>query len=279
MQHRFSQVDVFASDGFSGNPVAVVHDAGGITTEQMLKITAWTNLSEATFLLPPEDDAADYLVRIFCPGRELPFAGHPTLGTCAAWLAAGGRPKNADHIVQQCGAGLISIRGTDGRLAFAAPPMIRTGPIEPGLLAERQRQLELDAGDVVASAWIDNGPGWMGFLLESAEAVLDVGLPTEMTPGFDVGLIGPHSNGNECAIEVRGLFADDVGQVREDPVTGSLNASAAQWLTGLGKIATPYVAAQGTAIGRRGRIHVDEAQGDLWIGGDTTVTISGTIDA
>ena len=278
MQRRFSQVDVFASDGFSGNPVAVVHDAVGITTEQMLKITAWTNLSEATFLLPPEDEAADYRVRIFCPGRELPFAGHPTLGTCVAWLAAGGKPKNEEHIVQQCDAGLISIRKTGGRLSFAAPPMTRTGAIEPSLLADRQQQLGLGSSDVVASAWIDNGPGWMGFLLDSAEAVLDVDLPTELIPGFDVGLIGPHPAGNECAIEVRGLFSDDAGQVREDPVTGSLNASAAQWLTGLGKIATPYVAAQGTAIRRRGRIHVDEAHGDLWVGGDTTVTITGTIE-
>jgi PhzF family phenazine biosynthesis protein len=278
MQRRFSQVDVFASDGFSGNPVAVVHDAVGITTEQMLKITAWTNLSEATFLLPPEDEAADYQVRIFCPGRELPFAGHPTLGTSAAWLAAGGKPNNVEHIVQQCDAGLILVRDRGGRLSFAAPSMTRTGPIEPDLLAERQQQLGLGASDVIASAWIDNGPGWMAFLLDSAEAVLEVGPPTELIPEFDVGLIGPHEAGDECAIEVRGLFADAAGQVREDPVTGSLNASAAQWLTQLGRLQTPYVASQGTAIGRRGRIHVDEAQGELWIGGDTTVTIAGTIE-
>lgn len=278
MPRRFSQVDVFASDGFSGNPVAVVHDAGGLSTEQMLQITAWTNLSEATFLLPPDDPGADYLVRIFCPGRELPFAGHPTLGTCAAWLAAGGEPKDAERIVQQCGAGLISIGNSAGRLAFAAPPMTRTGPIEADLLTERRKQLGLSAGDVVASSWIDNGPGWMGLLLESAEAVLDVKLPGQAIPGFDVGLIGIHRDDAACAIEVRGLFADAAGQVREDPVTGSLNASAAQWLTGLGKVAVPYVAAQGTAMGRRGRIHVHETADELWIGGDTIVTISGTID-
>ncbi len=278
MPRRFSQVDVFATGGVAGNPVAVVHDATGITTEQMLEITAWTNLSEATFLLPPTDPDADYLVRIFCPGRELSFAGHPTLGTCAAWLAAGGVPKAAGRIVQECGAGLIPIRRSEDRLAFAAPPMTRSGPIEAELLAERLQQLSLTADDVVASSWIDNGPGWMGLLLESADAVLDVTLPAATIPGFDVGLIGPHPAGSECAIEVRGLFSDATGRVREDPVTGSFNASAAQWLIRLGRLQTPYVAAQGTAMGRRGRIHVDEADGDLWIGGDTTVTIAGVID-
>lgn len=277
MRHRFSQVDVFAIGGIAGNPVAVVHDAEGITTEQMLDFTAWTNLSEATFLLPPTDGAADYLVRIFCPGRELPFAGHPTLGTCAAWLSAGGVPKADDRIVQECGAGPIPIRRAEGRLAFAAPAMTRTGPIDDGLLAERLAQLGLTPEDVVASSWIDNGPGWMGLLLDSADAVLDVALPSEAIVGFDVGLIGPHPDGSECAIEVRGLFADAAGQVREDPVTGSLNASAAQWLIELGELEAPYVAAQGTAIGRRGRIHVEPADGELWIGGDTTVTISGAI--
>ena len=279
MLRRFSQVDVFASGGFGGNPVAVVHDTDGLTPEQMLEITAWTNLSEATFLLPPTDDDADYRVRIFCPGRELPFAGHPTLGTCAAWLGAGGRPKQADRIIQQCGAGLIPIRRSGVRLAFAAPPMTRSGPIEADLLAERLRQLGLSPLDVVASAWIDNGPGWMGLLLESSDAVLDVALPTEVIPGFDVGLIGPHIDGAECAIEVRGLFADAAGQVREDPVTGSLNASAGQWLIESGRLVAPYVAAQGAVLGRRGRIHVEAADGELWIGGDTTVTIAGTIEA
>ncbi len=273
----FSQVDVFAAGGFAGNPVAVIHDAVGITTEQMLAITAWTNLSEAAFLLPPTREGADYLVRIFCPGRELAFAGHPTLGTCAAWLAAGGVGDDSGMIVQECGARLIPIRRDGTRLAFAAPPMTRTGPIDAELLALRLKQLRLAADDVVASAWIDNGPGWMGLLLESADAVLAVQLPAESSPGFDVGLIGPHPPGAECAIEVRGLFADASGAIREDPVTGSLNASAAQWLTGLGRLSTPCVAAQGTLLGRRGRIHVDESDGEMWIGGDTTVTITGSI--
>lgn len=278
MQHRFSQVDVFASDDFSGNPLAVIHDADGITTEEMLRITAWTNLSEATFVLAPTNEQADYAVRIFCPGRELPFAGHPTLGTCAAWLEAGGTPKNGARIVQECGAGLISIRRDDDRLAFAAPPMTRTGPIEQTLLAERLDQLGLSATDVVDSAWIDNGPGWMGILLDSADAVLDVSLPSERIPGFDVGLVGPHPAGSECALEVRGLFADASGQVREDPVTGSLNASAAQWLLGSKRITAPYVAAQGTVIDRRGRIHIAQDRDDVWVGGRSTIAISGTID-
>lgn len=277
MQHRFSQVDVFASGGFFGNPLAVIHDAAGISTDEMLQITDWTNLSEATFLLPSEHADADYAVRIFCPGRELPFAGHPTLGTCAAWLGAGGVPKHPDRIVQECGAGLIPIRRDGSRLAFAAPPMTRTGPIEPDLLAERFDQLGIDHGDVVDSAWIDNGPGWMGILLDSAGAVLDVVLPTALVPGFDVGLIGPHPDDSEYAFEVRGLFADAAGQVREDPVTGSLNASAAQWLIEAGRIAAPYTARQGTAIGRRGRIHVDHDDVDIWIGGESVITIAGTI--
>lgn len=277
MQRRFSQVDVFASDGFSGNPLAVVHDGDGITTDVMLRITGWTNLSEATFLLPPEHADADYAVRIFCPGRELPFAGHPTLGTCAAWLAAGGVPKRPDRIVQECGAGLIPIRRDGDRLAFAAPPMTRTGPIEPDLLAERLHQLGIEPGDVVDSAWIDNGPGWMGILLESGDAVLDVALPTAPLLGFDVGLIGPYPVGAECALEVRGLFADASGQIREDPVTGSLNASAAQWLIEAGRIAAPYTASQGTVIGRRGRIHVDREDGDTWVGGKSVIAIAGTI--
>ena len=272
----FHQVDVFASDEFSGNPVAVVHDAEGITTEQMLQFTDWTNLSEATFLLPPSDGAADYRVRIFCPGRELPFAGHPTLGTCQAWLAAGGVPKG-NTIIQECGAGLIPIRSDSDRLAFAAPPMTHTGPGDPAFVAERLRQLGLDADDIVDAAWIDNGPGWFGILLRSAEDVLNISLPSKPIPGFDVGLIGPYNSG-ECAIEVRAFFSDAAGGVREDPVTGSLNASVAQWLLATGRVEAPYVASQGTQLGRRGRVFIDEADGEIWVGGRSVVSIAGTID-
>ena len=275
--HNFTQVDVFSDSGFGGNPLAVVHDATDISTEQMLEITSWTNLSETTFLLPPSDPRADYRVRIFCPGRELPFAGHPTLGTCAAWLASGGRARDPERIVQECGAGMIPIRRTGDRLAFAAPPLVRSGPIDDVLLQERLRLLDLSPSDVVDAAWIDNGPGWMGVLLASADAVLEVALPTAPAPGFDVGLIGFHSPGSDVEIEVRGLFADASGSVREDPVTGSLNASAAQWLIAGGRISAPYVARQGTAIGRSGRVYVTADDHELWIGGDCSITISGTI--
>jgi PhzF family phenazine biosynthesis protein len=278
MQRRFHQVDVFASDGFSGNPVAVVHDAQGLGTDEMLRITSWTNLSEVTFLLPPTTGEADYRVRIFCPGRELPFAGHPTLGTCRAWLAAGGTPRQPDRIVQECGAGLIPVRRDAERLAFAAPPLTRSGPVEPQLLAARLDQLGLRHEDVVDSAWVDNGPGWMAVLLPSVEAVLAANVPGDMLPGFDVGLVAPYPAGGECALELRALFADADGRIREDPVTGSLNAAVAQWLLATGRLEAPYVASQGTAIGRRGRIHVTESDGDIWVGGDTIVSIEGTID-
>lgn len=272
------QLDVFDSGPLTGNPLAVVLDGSELTTEQMQSFTDWTNLSEATFLLPPSDPEADYRVRIFCPGRELPFAGHPTLGTCHAWLAAGGEPQDPERVVQECGAGLVPIRRDGDLLAFAAPPITRSGPVEAELLADRLSRLGLTDADVVDAAWIDNGPGWMGLLLGSATAVLDVALPTDSLPGFDVGLIGFHEAGAECAIEVRAFFADARGSVREDPVTGSLNASVAQWLTSTGRLETPYVAAQGRSIGRAGRIHVGERDGDVWVGGHSTVVVDGTVD-
>lgn len=271
------QLDVFASGPFTGNPLAVILDGDGLSAEEMQRITDWTNLSEATFLLPPTEPNADYRVRIFCPGRELPFAGHPTLGSCQAWLEGGGVPHDPDRIVQECGAGLIAIRCDGDRLAFAAPPITRSGPVEPGLLATRLGQLGVDESTVVAAAWIDNGPGWMGILLDSADAVLDVDVPTESVPGFDVGLVGVRRPGSECAVEVRAFFADRTGSIREDPVTGSLNASVAQWLTETGRVETPYVAAQGQQLGRRGRVYVDSDDGEIWIGGLSTVSISGTM--
>jgi PhzF family phenazine biosynthesis protein len=277
MRRRFSQVDVFADGGFAGNPVAVVHDAAGITTDEMLAIASWTNLSETTFLVAPTTPEADYRVRIFCPGRELPFAGHPTLGSCAAWLAAGGQPRDPDRIVQECDAGLVPIRRDGERLAFAAPRLIRSGPVTTDELDDRLDVLGLTPDDVVDAAWVDNGPGWMGLLLESADAVLSVPRPTGTRPAFDVGLVGLFPPGAEFAVEVRAFFADGSGAIREDPVTGSLNASVAQWLTANGRLTTPYVARQGTALDRAGRVHVDAADGALWIGGATTVTITGTI--
>jgi PhzF family phenazine biosynthesis protein len=283
-RHPFSQVDVFASGGFAGNPLAVVHDAVGISTEEMLAITEWIDLSETTFLLPPEHPDADYRVRIFCPGRELPFAGHPTLGSCAAWLAAGGRPGSPDRIVQECPGGLIPIRRQHERLSFAAPPLVRSGAVDDDVLHQRLAQLGITGEHVVDAAWIDNGPGWMGVLLDSARAVLDLERPTGSIPGFDVGVVGLYPTDGtgdadiDAEIEVRAFFADATGAVREDPVTGSLNASVAQWLIGTGRLRAPYVARQGTALGRSGRVHVDAAAGQLWIGGGVTVSITGSID-
>ncbi len=278
MNRRFDQVDVFASTPFSGNPLAVVHHAAGLTTDEMLRFTEWTNLSEATFLLPPTTDGADYRVRIFCPGRELTFAGHPTLGTCAAWLAAGGVPREPDRIVQECGAGLVPVRRDGDRLAFGAPPMIRSGPVDAAVLADRLAILGLDPTAVVGAAWIDNGPGWLGVRLPTAADVLDLDVPTARSTGFDVGLVGPHPPGGECAIEVRAFFADAVGMIREDPVTGSLNASVAQWLLERGEVPDSYVAAQGTAMGRRGRVFVDRVGDDVWVGGECHLRVSGTVD-
>ena len=277
MTRPFRQVDVFATGGTHGNPVAVVHEAEGLTTEEMLRFTEWTNLSEATFLLPPTDPDADYRVRIFCPGRELPFAGHPTLGTCRAWLAAGGPPIDPDRVVQECGAGLIPIRRTGDRLAFAAPPCSRFGPVDPDDLAQRLDLLGISPDQVVDAHWVDNGPGWMAILLASADEVLGVVPPAGSHADFDVGLVGPAAPGSDADLEIRAFFPDASASIREDPVTGSLNASVAQWLTSTGRIETPYVAAQGTVLGRVGRIHVEESDGEVWIGGDTTVTVSGSV--
>lgn len=275
--HVFHQVDVFASAPYSGNPLAVVHDADDLTTDQMATITRWTNLSEAAFLMTPTTAAADYRVRIFEPKSELPFAGHPTLGACAAWLATGGTPKDPDLVVQECGAGSIPIRRTGDRLAFAAPPMTRFEPVAPSELAHAAGVLGIAVDDVVAAQWIDNGPGWMGLLLRSADAVLDLASPTARAVDFDVGIVGLHDPESECAIEVRAFFNDSSGMIREDPVTGSLNASVAQWLLGNHTLTAPYVAAQGTALGRRGRVFVDAFGGDVWVGGEATLRVSGTI--
>jgi PhzF family phenazine biosynthesis protein len=279
-QHAFRQVDVFASGPLTGNPVAVVHDADGLTDEQMAAFARWTNLSETTFLLAPTDPAADYRLRIWTPGGELPFAGHPTLGSGHAWLEAGGTPAGAD-VVQECGVGLVTVRrgeapGGGTRLAFAAPPLLRSGPVAPEDLARIARALRLGVSDVVDAAWIDNGPGWVGVLLRDAAAVLALDPDPTAFGGLKIGVAGAHPAGtSEAQIEVR-AFLPDMG-VGEDPVTGSLNAGLGQWLAG--RVLPPsYVAAQGTALGRRGRVHVTtDAAGQVWAGGDTVTTISGAV--
>jgi PhzF family phenazine biosynthesis protein len=255
--------------------VAVVLDAGGLTTSQLQHFARWTNLSETTFLLPPDVPGADYQVRIFTPGAELPFAGHPTLGTCHAWLRAGNTPARPGEIVQQCGAGLVPVRHTASGLGFAAPPLRRSGPVEESLIERIAGQLEIGRADIVDARWADNGPGWVAVLLGSADEVLAV-RPAGVD--MDLGVAGPYPPGSECAFEVRAFFQAG-GQVVEDPVTGSFNASLAQWLLSAGRAAAPYVVSQGTAIGRNGRVHISrDEDGTIWVAGATVTRISGEVD-
>ena len=275
MSHRFTQLDVFTDTPLQGNPLAVVHAADDLGDAQMAAFARWTNLSETTFLLTPTTPAADYRVRIFTPHRELPFAGHPTLGSCHAWLAAGGVPQTAGEIVQQCAAGLIRIRRGAERLAFAAPPCVRTGPLEPELLARIAAALSLPDEQVSGHQWVDNGPGWSAVLLGSAEKVLAVQPDWPALQGIKLGLVGPHATGHDAQFEVRALIGEGAGY--EDPVTGSLNASLAQWLIGTGLVPSSYVASQGTVLGRRGRVHVSRVGDDVWVGGDSVICIDGSL--
>jgi PhzF family phenazine biosynthesis protein len=274
MRRPFAQVDVFTAVPYQGNPVAVVLDGFGLETEEMQRVASWTNLSETTFVFPPEDPTADYRVRIFTPVTELPFAGHPTLGTCHAWLA--GREDAPETVVQECAAGLVQVRRTPDGLAFAAPPLIRSGPVEAAVLEQVAAVLRIDRAKIVEAQWADNGPGWIAVLLESAEAVL------ALTPGFigdlDIGVAGPALPGADAAFEVRAFFPKD-GTTAEDPVTGSFNASLAQWLLSTNRATAPYVAQQGTALGRRGRVHVNrDDDGSVWIGGGTVTCIDGEVE-
>ncbi len=280
-RRKFAQLDVFSSEPFSGNPLACVIAGDGLSGEEMQTFTRWTNLSEASFLLEPTVPEADYRVRIFTAPRELPFAGHPTIGSCQAWLNAGGEPKNPDRIIQECGAGLIELRQSAGRIAFAAPPLIRGGAVDDSLIVEMAGVLGIDRREVVDARWGDNGPGWVVLLLESAEAVLALERPSGPVEELDLGIVGLYADdsGTECAAELRAFSADGSGAVIEDPVTGSLNASVAQWLLGSGQLAVPYVASQGTAMGRRGRVYIDQdSDGTIWVGGATTQSITGEIE-
>ena len=270
----FDQVDVFTAESLLGNPVAVVHAAEGLTTGEMLAFTNWTNLSEATFLLPPTDPGADYRVRIFCPGRELPFAGHPTLGTCHAWLAAGGQPQG-DMIVQECGVGLVRIRRDGDILSFAGPPLRRSGPLDEDSVDRIARGLGLRPRDIVDHQWCDNGPGWQAVLLASAEQVLTVSPDPQILAGLDIGVVGPHRDG-DVDFEVRAFFPGNSG-ITEDPVTGSLNAAIAQWFVASGRASKAYTVAQGTALGRAGRVRVVPEGNDIWIGGECVTVISGEV--
>ncbi|MFN8146963.1 MAG: PhzF family phenazine biosynthesis protein [Candidatus Nanopelagicales bacterium] len=270
----FRQVDVFTDEALLGNPVAVVLDPDGVSSERMQSFTEWTNLSEATFVAPPSHPDADYAVRIFCPGRELPFAGHPTLGSAHAWLESGGVPKG-EQIVQECGAGLVRIRRDGDVLSFAAPPLQRRGPLSDDELDAALRFLGIDRADVVAHSWCDNGPGWRGLLLTSAQLVLDLAPDPTLLAGMDVGVVGLHPAGAEVDVEIRTFFPG-VNGLTEDPVTGSFNAAVGQWLIASGHLPERYVAAQGTAIGRRGRIHVERVDDDVWVGGSCVTVLEGS---
>lgn len=277
-ERAFAQVDVFTAEPYRGNPVAVVLDADGLDEDAMRRFAAWTNLSETTFVLPPTDPAADYRLRIFTPAEELPFAGHPTLGSTHAWLAAGGTPRGAGtdgDVVQECAVGRVRIRRDGDRLAFAAPPTIRSGPVEAATLDRLVSGLRISPDQVVDSHWVDNGPGWVGVLLRDAAAVRALDPDAVALGDLKVGVAGIEPAGGPTQLEVR-AFAAGAG-IAEDPVTGSLNASLGQWLIGEGVLPRSYVAAQGTVIGRAGRVHVTADDDAVWVGGDAVTCIRGTV--
>jgi PhzF family phenazine biosynthesis protein len=281
MPRRFMQVDVFTRIPLKGNPLAVVLDAQGLDATAMQAFARWTNLSETTFVLPSTQPGADYRVRIFTPDRELPFAGHPTLGTCHAWLQSGGRPaaRPGGVVVQECGLGLVRVRSepTEGppRLAFSAPPLRRTGPLDAATLASIARALRIEPAAVVRHQWVCNGPQWAAVMLRSADEVLAL-VPDFMALGEqEIGVLGPYPPGSECAFELR-AFLPTPG-VQEDPVTGSLHAGVAQWLIGAGLAPPQYVASQGTALGRQGRVHVQYDGSNVWVGGHSVTCIQGQL--
>ncbi|MDL9938219.1 PhzF family phenazine biosynthesis protein [Gordonia sp. ABSL1-1] len=278
MKREFMQVDVFSAVPTLGNPVAVVLDAVGLSDVAMVAFARWTNLSETTFVLPPTDPAtADYRLRIFTPQEELPFAGHPTLGSAHAWSAAGGTPRGG-RIRQECGIGIVELRREDDRLAFAAPPLIRSGPVDPPTVTDVAAALGLRAEEILAAEWVVNGPPWLAIRLASAQRVLS--LQPDMAALGDrfVGVVGSYAPGeSDAEVEVR-AFAPGAG-VAEDPVTGSLNAGIARWLRSTGVVPNHYVASQGTAIGRAGRVYVaDDGADGIWVGGDCVTVIDGAVD-
>ncbi len=271
---RFTQVDVFTAQRYRGNPLAVVHDAQDWTEQEMARFSDWTNLSETTFLLPPTTPEADYRVRIWSRSRELPFAGHPTLGSAHAWLEAGGQPQREGRVIQECGAGLVELRRTP-RLAFAAPPLLRSGAVDPETRLQVAAALNTDPAEFLAIEWIDNGPGWIGVLLRDAARVLALEPNYLAFAGLDIGAVGRHDDPISAGadVEVRGFDAT----IGEDPVTGSLNASLGQWLTGTGVLPASYVASQGTRLGRAGRVHIDREGETVWVGGDVLTCVRGEV--
>jgi PhzF family phenazine biosynthesis protein len=281
-KYIFHQVDVFTKDPLFGNPLAVVHGADDLAQTQMAKFANWNNLSETTYIQKPINPLADYRVRIFTPTTELPFAGHPTLGSCYAWLENGGVPKSSEFIYQECEIGLIKIRRENDLFSFSAPNLIRTGPLEQDTLKNLLVALDLKPADVVHHQWVDNGPGWCALMLRSSEHVLSIKPDPEKLKGFKVGLIGPYLNSNEIDFEVR-AFVVPFG-ITEDPVTGSLNAGIASWLLNsalskdlLKNSPYSYTVSQGTALGRRGRVFVKKLGQDIWVGGNVVSCIQGSV--
>jgi PhzF family phenazine biosynthesis protein len=272
---RFHQVDVFTSQPLSGNALAVVVDADDLTDQQMAALASWTNLSETAFLMRPSSPLADYRVRIFTPHQELPFAGHPTLGSCHVWLTSRGMPKRAE-IVQECGIGPVRIRQDAGRFAFAAPKLRRSGGVEPDVLARVVAGLRLAPQAIMASNWVDNGPGWLAVLLRSRDEVLAVRPDYTILSGLRVGVVGAWDaakDGADAQFEVRAFTAAGF----EDAVTGSLNAGLAQWLIGAAIAPSSYIASQGSALGRRGRVYVERDGSEIWVGGAVKTCIAGTL--
>lgn len=271
--YTFQQVDVFSSQRLKGNPLAVVCDADDWSDEQMAAFANWTNLSETTFLLKPTSPDADYRVRIFTPYGELPFAGHPTLGTCYVWLSRSGK-SDAKQVVQECAVGLVKIKVTDGNLAFAAPPLRKSGPADEKDIATIASALGISRDVVVNANWTDNGPGWISLLLKTRADVLNIVPDYDALGDFKVGAVAPCSteDGIDADFEIRAFMEN-----AEDPVTGSLNAGIAQWLIGAGIAPERYVASQGTVLGRAGRVHIEKVDGEIWVGGDVATVIEGTV--
>lgn len=272
----FAQIDVFSTSPYRGNPVAVVLDGQGLTDEEMQRLARWTNLSETTYLLPPTVTEADYRLRIFTPQGELPFAGHPTLGSARAWLDGGGVPRHADRIVQQCAAGLVTVRGGDGVLSFAAPPLVRDGALDDACLRQIVAAFGIDRERVVAHQWVDNGPGWAVLQLPTAEEVLALEPDLSLIPDAMVGAIGAHPHGSPHDFEMR-TFAPRCG-VAEDPACGSMNAAVGLWLTSTGAAPSAYRVSQGARLGRAATIEISTGtDGTVWVSGATTVCVRGTI--
>ncbi|AAQ60333.1 PhzF family phenazine biosynthesis protein [Chromobacterium violaceum] len=274
---NFKQVDVFSSTPLKGNPVAVVFDADGLDDRQMALFANWTNLSETTFILQPRDPRADYRLRIFTTLEELPFAGHPTLGSCHAWLESGGMPQGED-VIQECEVGLVRIRRQEGRLAFLAPPLLRSGPVAAELLERVRLGLRLAPGEIVDAQWVDNGAGWLAVMLAKRQQVLDLQPDYPALSGLAVGVIAPcdpQHDDSDAQFEVRAFIAGD--GMPEDPATGSLNAGIAQWLLAAGMVPARYRVSQGLSMGRAGRIEVEQVGDDVWIGGNAVTCIAGRL--